>query len=420
MVEAQGIDLNNNSKTPIRIGILHSLSGTMAISERPLKDTLLMLIEEQNRRGGLLERPLEAIVVNPASDWLLFAEKARELIEIGKVDVIFGCWTSASRKAVLPIIEEQNNLLFYPVQYEGEEASPNIIYTGATPNQQAIPAVDFFIKLGIQRWILAGTDYIYPRTINKIIQLYLARQGVAEEDIMLSYTPFGFKNWQSIVADMKTFAAEGLAQNGKKTAVISTINGDANISFYEELTRQAIKSDTLPVMAFSIGEQELSHMDATHLVGHYAAWNYFMSIDSPNNTRFISDWRRYNDDAHSVTNDPMEAHHLGFQFWVDAVKRAGSTDTKLVKQTLLELSVDNLSGSQSRVLPNHHITKPTYVGKIGTDGQFSIVWRSVGQIPGDAYSDYLPKSQHFIADWRSPINCGRYDQSTLQCVEQKP
>jgi urea transport system substrate-binding protein len=305
----------------IKVGVLHSLSGTMAISETTLKDTVLMLVEEQNEKGGLLGKKLEAVVVDPASDWPLFAEKARELLEKDKVAAVFGCWTSVSRKSVLPVFEELNGILFYPVQYEGEESSRNVFYTGAAPNQQAIPAVDYLKdELGVERWVLAGTDYVYPRTTNKILEAYLKQNGVAEEDIMINYTPFGHSDWQSIVADIKKFGSEG-----KKTAVVSTINGDANVPFYKELGNQGISAEDIPVVAFSVGEEELSGIDTKPLVGHLAAWNYFMSVDTKANDAFIETWHAFIGDER-VTNDPMEAHKIGFDLWVKAVEKAGTTD----------------------------------------------------------------------------------------------
>ena len=304
---------------PIRVGILHSLSGTMAISETTLKDTVLMLVESQNAQGGLLGRQLEPVVVDPASNWPLFAEKARELLEKEKVDVVFGCWTSVSRKSVLPVFEELNGLLFYPVQYEGEESSKNVFYTGAAPNQQAIPAVDYMREQGIERWVLAGTDYVYPRTTNKILEAYLKQNGVGDDDIMISYTPFGHSDWQSIVAKIKQFGSAG-----RKTAVISTVNGDANVPFYKELANQGIDARDIPVIAFSVGEEELSGIDTGPLVGHLAAWNYFMSVETDANFDFIDDWLAFIGDEDRVTNDPMEAHYVGFNLWVKAVEAAGT------------------------------------------------------------------------------------------------
>jgi len=307
------------SADTIKVGVLHSLSGTMAISETTLKDTVLMMVERQNAAGGLLGKQLEAVVVDPASDWPLFAEKARELLEKQQVDVVFGCWTSVSRKSVLPVFEELNGLLFYPVQYEGEESSKNVFYTGAAPNQQAIPAVDYLMNdIEVKRWVLAGTDYVYPRTTNKILEAYLKANGVADEDIMINYTPFGHSDWQTIVSDIKKFGSAG-----KKTAVVSTVNGDANVPFYKELGNQGVSAEDIPVVAFSLGEEELSGFDTGPLVGHLAAWNYFMSVDAEINDEFIDDWLEFIDDDDRVTNDPMEAHYIGFKMWVEAVKKSG-------------------------------------------------------------------------------------------------
>lgn len=396
----------------IKIGIMHSLSGTMAISEASLKDVMLMLIEEQNKKGGVLGKQIEPVVVDPASDWPIFAERSRDLLSRDQVAAVFGCWTSVSRKAVLPVFEELNGLLFYPVQYEGEESSRNIIYTGAAPNQQAIPAVAYLQdELGIERWVLLGTDYVFPRTANQIIAAYLKQQGVADEDIMINYTPFSHSDWQSIVSAIKDFGSQG-----KKTAVISTLNGDANVPFYKELANQGIKAQDLPVMAFSVGEEELSGMDSAPLVGHLAAWNYFMSIDTPENQQFIADFRKFTGNPQRVTNDPMEAHYIGFNLWVKAVEKAGTTDVDQVLDAIVGLEVPNLSGGSAKVLPNHHITKPVYIGEIMEDGQFQIVWESDAEVPGDAWSDYLESSQNVEADWTAPINCGRYDILTQKCL----
>src|SRR6201987_1380636 len=290
----------------IKVGILHSLSGTMAISETTLKDVMLMLIDEQNKKGGLLGKKLEAVVVDPASNWPLFAEKARELISKDKVAAVFGCWTSVSRKSVLPVFKELNGLLFYPVQYEGEESERNVFYTGAAPNQQAIPAVDYLMnEEKVRRWVLAGTDYVYPRTTNKILEAYLKQKGVKEGDIMINYTPFGHSDWQTIVADIKKFGSKG-----KKTAVVSTINGDANVPFYKELANQGVKASDTPVIGFSVGEGELAGIDTRNLVGHLAGWSYFESVKSPENKAFIDKWHAYAKDPKRVTNDPMESEYV--------------------------------------------------------------------------------------------------------------
>ena len=398
----------------IKVGVLHSLSGTMAISETTLKDTMLMLIDEQNKKGGLLGKKLEAVVVDPASNWPLFAEKARELITKDKVSAIFGCWTSVSRKSVLPVIEELNSLLFYPVQYEGEESSKNVFYTGAAPNQQAIPAVDYLMNdLKVQRWVLAGTDYVYPRTTNKILEAYLKSKGVASKDIMINYTPFGHSDWQSIVADIKKFGS-----TGKKTAVVSTINGDANIPFYKELGNQGISAEKIPVIAFSVGEEELSGMDTKPLVGHLAAWNYFMSIDSTKNAAFINQWHEYTKNPKRTTNDPMEAHYIGFNMWVKAVEKAGTTDSAAVQKAIIGVEFPNLTGGTSKMLPNHHISKPVLIGEIQDDGQLMTVWQTNKLVDGDALSDFLPESKPIIADWTSPINCGNFNTKTKKCSGQ--
>jgi len=398
----------------IKVGVLHSLSGTMAISETTLKDTVLMMVEQQNKKGGLLGKKLEAVVVDPASNWPLFAEKTRELLEKEKVDVIFGCWTSVSRKSVLPVIEELNGLMFYPVQYEGEESSKNVFYTGAAPNQQAIPAVNYLMdELGVERFVLAGTDYVYPRTTNKILENYLKDLGVASEDIMINYTPFGHSDWQTIVSDVKTFGSAG-----KKTAVVSTINGDANVPFYKELGNQGISAEDIPVVAFSVGEEELSGIDTAPLVGHLAAWNYFMSAEADVNDEFIKAWHDFTGDESRVTNDPMEATYIGFEMWAKAVEKAGTTDVDDVRSAIYGTSVPNLTGGTAVMHVNHHLQKPVLIGEIMDDGQFEIVYQTAGEVIGDAWTDFLPDSAKIIADWTAPVSCGNYNLSTQQCSGQ--
>ncbi len=395
----------------IKVGILHSLSGTMAISETTLKDVMLMLIEEQNAKGGLLGKQLEAVVVDPASDWPLFAERARELLEVSEVAAVFGCWTSVSRKAVLPVFEELNGLLFYPVQYEGEESQRNVFYTGAAPNQQAIPAVEYLMnEEGVERWVLAGTDYVYPQTTNRILEAFLKSHGVADEDIMINYTPFGHSDWQTIVADIAAFGSAG-----KKTAVVSTINGDANVPFYRELGNQGISAEDIPVVAFSVGEEELAGLDTTPLVGHLAAWNYFMSVDTPENAEFIETWHAFIGDEERVTNDPMEAHYIGFNMWVKAVEAAGTTDPDAVIDAIVGVEVPNLTGGMSTMLANHHITKPVLIGEIQADGQFDVVWETDDLVEGEAWSQFIPESSVLIADWTDPINCGNFNTETETC-----
>jgi urea transport system substrate-binding protein len=396
---------------PIRIGVLHSLSGTMAISETTLKDVMLMLVEEQNKKGGVLGRRIEPVVVDPASNWPLFAERARELISVQRVAAVFGCWTSVSRKSVLPVFEELNNILFYPVQYEGEESSKNIFYTGAAPNQQAIPAVDYLAaEEKVQRWALLGTDYVYPRTTNRILEAYLKLKGVAADDIMVNYTPFGHSDWQSIVAQVKRFGSAG-----KKTAVVSTINGDANVPFYKELANQGIKATDIPVVAFSVGEEELAGIDTAPLVGHLAAWNYFMSVDTPINKEFIKTWHGFIKNTRRPTNDPMEAHVIGFNMWLEAVKKAGTTEADPVIDALIGVAVPNLTGGISTMMPNHHITKPVLIGEVQADGQFNTVWQTPGTVVGDEWSDYLEGSKDLIADWRAPMRCGNFNVRAGRC-----
>jgi len=399
----------------IKVGVLHSLSGSMAISETTLKDTVLMMVEEQNKQGGLLGKQLEAVVVDPASNWPMFAEKARELLTTEEVDVIFGSWTSVSRKSALPVLEELNGLMFYPVQYEGEESSKNIFYTGAAPNQQAIPAVDYLMNdLEVERWVLAGTDYVYPRTTNKILKAYLKSKGVADKDIMVNYTPFSHSDWQSIVSDVKKFGSAG-----KKTAVVSTINGDANVPFYKELANQGVTSENIPVIAFSVGEEELSGIDTGPLVGHMAAWNYFQSVESDKNDAFVNQWKSFIKDDKRVTNDPMEATYIGFNMWAKAVAKAGTTDVDSVEKAMVGVTVDNLSGGTSVMNKNHHITKPVLIGEIQSDGQFEVVWETDGLVAGDAWSDFLPGSKDLIADWSSPLECGNYNTKTKSCGAAK-
>ncbi|MCV2880579.1 urea ABC transporter substrate-binding protein [Actibacterium sp. XHP0104] len=400
------------AQADIKVGVLHSLSGTMAISETTLKDTVLMMIEQQNAKGGINGEMLVPVVVDPASDWPLFAEKARELISDQEVDVIFGCWTSVSRKSVLPVIEELNGLLFYPVQYEGEESSKNVFYTGAAPNQQAIPATDYYLEeLGVEKFALLGTDYVYPRTTNKILEQYLKDKGIAEEDIFVNYTPFGHSDWSKIVADVVALGADG-----KKVGVISTINGDANIGFYKELAAAGVSAEDIPVVAFSVGEEELSGLDTANLVGHLAAWNYFQSAESEANDDFIAAWKAFAGEER-VTNDPMEATYIGFNMWVKAVEAAGTTDVDAVRSAMYGLEVPNLTGGTAVMLPNHHLAKPVLIGEILADGQFDIISQTA-EVPGDAWTDFLPESAVLKSDWKD-LGCGMYNTETESCVQLK-
>jgi urea transport system substrate-binding protein len=395
---ALGISAAQAQET-IKVGVLHSLSGTMAISETVLKDAILMEIDAINAKGGLLGKKLEPVVVDPASNWPLFAEKTRQLISKDKVAVIFGCWTSVSRKSVLPVVEELNGLLFYPVQYEGEELSKNVFYTGAAPNQQAIPAVEYLMSKdggSAKRWVLLGTDYVYPRTTNKILRSFLKSKGVADADIMEEYTPFGHSDYQSIIAKIKKFSAEG-----KKTAVVSTINGDSNVPFYKELGNQGLKATDVPVVAFSVGEEELRGVDTKPLVGHLAAWNYFQSIKNPSNDAFIKQWTAYakakgiaGHKDKALTNDPMEASVIGFNMWVQAVTKAKSTDTDKVIAAMAGQTYKAPSGIVSKMdEKNHHLHKSVFIGEIKADGQFNVVWKTPGPVKAQPWSPYIPENK---------------------------
>lgn len=407
---------NTSAQDTIKVGIMHSLSGTMSISETTLKDVMLMLIEEQNQKGGLLGKKLEPVVVDPASDWPMFAKKARELIADRKVAAVFGCWTSASRKAVLPVFRELNNILFYPVQYEGQESERNVFYLGAAPNQQAIPAVNYLAwERKIERWVLLGSDYVYPRTTNKILEAYLKSKGVKQEDITVEYRPLGHSDWRSVVSEIKAYGSAG-----KKTAVVSTINGDSNVSFYKELSKQGVKAEDIPVVAFSVGEEELSQIDTTDLVGHLAAWNYFQSVSASHNEEFIAKWRAFTKNSNRVVNDPIDAHVTGFTLWVKAVQRAKTTDPDAVINAIIGMQTFTLTGAVSTMLPNHHITKPVMIGQIRADGQFDVIWETDDVVPGDAWSDYVDESKNLIADWTSPINCGDYNTKTKTCGQKAP
>ncbi|EOI6872017.1 urea ABC transporter substrate-binding protein [Yersinia enterocolitica] len=392
-VVSLGVAFGTLAADTIKVGILHSLSGTMAISETPLKDMALMSIDDINAHGGVLGKQLEPVIVDPASNWPLFAEKARQLLTQDKVAVVFGAWTSVSRKSVLPVFEELNGLLFYPVQYEGEEMSPNVFYTGAAPNQQAIPAVEYLLSEdggAAKRFILLGTDYVYPRTTNKILRAFLHSKGIQDKDIEEVYTPFGYSDYQTIVSNIKKFSADG------KTAVISTINGDSNVPFYKELANQGIKATDVPVIAFSVGEEELRGIDTKPLVGNLAAWNYFQSVDNPTNKKFVEQWKAYakahklpNADT-AVTNDPMEATWIGMHMWAQAVEKAKSTDVDKVRAAMAGQTYPAPSGfTLTMDKTNHHLHKPVMIGEIEADGQFNVVWQTDAPIRAQPWSPFI-------------------------------
>ncbi|MCS6969484.1 MAG: urea ABC transporter substrate-binding protein [Planctomycetota bacterium] len=366
----------------VKVGVLHSLSGTMAISETSCKDATVLAVEEINAKGGVLGRRIEAVVVDPASNWPLFAEKAKELLLTHKVAVVFGCWTSVSRKSVLPVFEEYNGLLFYPVQYEGEEQSLNVFYTAATPNQQLVPAAEYMLEQGMKKFYLLGTDYVFPRTANKVLKAMLKSRGIPDSNIIERYTPFGHKDYQTIVAEIKQFARGGGA------CVLSTINGDSNVPFYKEFANQGLTSADCPIMAFSVAEDELRAMEVPPLVGHYAAWNYFMSIDTPENRAFVKAFQdRYGKDR--VTSDPIEAAYYGVYVWKAAVEKAGSFEVDKVREAVYGLEFDAPGGRKRMHANNQHTWKPVYIGEIQRNGQFKIVWRSKGLVEPDSYSKFL-------------------------------
>ena len=396
----------------IKVGILHSLSGIMAISESVLKDTVLMLIADQNKKGGLLGKKLEPVVVDPASDWDVFAEKAGDLLTREKVAVVFGCWTSFSRKAVLPIFEQMNGLLYYPVQYEGEESSRNIFYLGATPSQQAIPAVRYLMSKeggNVHRWVLLGTNYLYPRKTNQILGAYLAAEGVSLEDITAIYASPNQSDWREIVEKVKAFGA-----GGKKTAVISTVIGESNAHLYAELVKQQIDASKIPVMALSVSERELGSVDLSKLVGHMAARNYFQSVKSAENDAFIKMWADFNEQRDKITNDPMEATFIGFRMWAQAVSQAGTADVNAVRQAMYGQRVRAPSGFEVVMNTNHHLSKPVMIGKLETSGAFDVVWRSMNPIKASVWSRYLPESAKRIADWTFPWVCGGCTEPTYK------
>ncbi len=398
----------------IKVGILHSLSGTMAISETTLKDVMLMLIDEQNKKGGLLGKKLEAVVVDPASNWPLFAEKARELISVDKVAVVFGCWTSVSRKSVLPVFEELDSILFYPVQYEGEESERNVFYTGAAPNQQAIPAVDYLMSAdggSVKRWVLEGTDYVYPRTTNKILEAYLKSKGVATDDIMINYTPFGYRR----LAERSSPRSRNSARPARRppwsrpSTATPTCRSTRN-SATRASRRPTSRSWRSRSAKKSSPASTPSRWSATSPRGTTSR-----ASTRPANKAFIKEWHDFTKKPTRTTNDPMEAHYIGFNMWVKAVEKAGTTDADKVIDAAIGVAVPNLTGGYATMMPNHHITKPVYIGEVQGDGQFNVVWNTPGTVVAQEWSPYLEGSRDLIADWRPPMSCGNFNVVTGKC-----
>ena len=408
------------AKGPITVGVLHSLSGTMAISEAPIKEVVLMALAEINKAGGVMGRKVEAVVEDPASNWDLFAEKSKKLLLQDKVATVFGCWTSVSRKSVLPVFEQNNGLLFYPVQYEGEECSKNVIYTGATINQQATPGVDYLMSPeggGKRKFYLLGSDYVYPRTTNKILRLYLTKvKEIPEANIAEEYTPFHHQDYQTIIGKIKSFGAAGDA------AVINTINGDSNVPFFKELANQGLTAERVPVISYSFAEVELQTLDVKPLVGHLASWNYFMSLKTPENLKWVKAYKAWCaghniPEKQCVTDDPMMHAYIHVCLWAKAVEKAKSTEVDKVLKALEGLEVPSPVGKYKVDPKNHHTWKPVYIGKIRADGQFDVVWKTPGLVPGDAWSDFLPGSKDLEADWVK-LKCGNYNKVTKKCGGQ--
>lgn len=395
---------------PIKVGVLHSLTGTMALSEAPLKSTMEMLIEKRNAEGGVLGCQLEAVIKDPGSDNENFAKMARALLEEDQVDVVFGNWTSASRKSVLPVFEELNGLLFYPKQFEGEESSRNIFYTAATPNQHIVPAADYFLdELEIDTFYLVGTDYVYPQLAHGVLRSYLTSKGVPEENIYSKLEPFSHQDWEATVKD-----AVRLSDEGGTVGIISAIAGDSNIGFYQELARQGVEAVDIPVIGFSFSENELQHLDVELLAGHLAAWTYFQSAETPENEAWVTAWKEFNG-PDSVTYDPMEAHYIGFNMWANAVTQAGTADVDAVRAAMHGQEYPNLTGGKAVMQANHMLAKPALIGEIDVDGQFFIVSQTE-TIPGDAWSDHLEGSQNYKADW-AKLECGKYDTAAESCMD---
>jgi urea transport system substrate-binding protein len=382
---AAGLSLATHAVETVKVGVLHSLSGTMAISETSLKDVLLYTFDEINKAGGIKAGDknylIEPIVVDPASNWPLFAEKAEQLLVKDKVAVVFGCWTSVSRKSVLPVFEHNNGLLFYPVQYEGEELSKNIFYTAEAVNQQAIPAVDYMLAQGKKKFYLLGSDYVYPRTTNKILKQYLKMKGIPEEDIIEEYTPFGHTDYQTIVAKMKKFAAGGNA------CVISTLNGDTNVPFFKEYANAGLTSENCPVVSFSISEDEFRGLPAKELVGQLGCWTYFMSLKSPENAAFVKGFQGWLKDPKvtgvdytvsgvdpkgRVTCSPMNLSRIGVNLWKQAVEKAGSFDVDKVREALVGQKFKGPAGEVT-MQENHHLINNVYIGETLANGQFKVI-----------------------------------------------
>lgn len=382
----------------IKVGILHSYSGTMAISERTVVDAELLAIQEINAAGGVLGKQIEVVQEDGSSDWPTFAEKAEKLIEKDQVVTIFGCWTSASRKAVKDVFESKNHMLWYPVQYEGQECSKNIFYTGATPNQQIEPAVDWLLANKRKDFFLVGSDYVFPRTANTIIKEQLKAKGgttVGEE-----YLPLGNIEVTGIISKIK-----GALPNGG--VIFNSLNGDSNAAFFKQLKSGGLEPDKYPTMSVSITEEEVRQIGKDFLVGHYAAWNYFQTVDTPQNKEWVKRFKaEYGENR--VTNDPMEAAYIMVYFWKQAVEKAGTADDlEKVRMAAIGQSFDAPEGKVT-MNANHHITKTVRIGKVRDDGLFDIVWSTDGPLEPEPWNQYVAATKGYGCDWSDPSKGGKY------------
>jgi len=365
----------DNAENTIKIGVLHSLSGTMSISETAVKDATLMAVEEINSSGGVLGKQIEVVVEDGASDWPTFAEKARKLIQNDKVAVVFGGWTSASRKAMLPVFESNNGLLFYPVQYEGLETSPNIFYTGATTNQQIVPAVEYLIKGGKTRFYLLGSDYVFPRTSNLIINQQLEASGL--EAVGEEYTPLGHTEYSTVISKIKS---------ANPDVVFNTLNGDSNVAFFKQLKDAGLSAEDLPTLSVSVAEEEITGIGAENMLNHLVAWNYFQTTQTPENEKFVKAFKaKYGD--HRVTDDPIEAGYFGVYLWSKAVEKAGSVEVGQVKEAAKGLEYSAPGGLVTIHNQNQHVAKTVRIGEVQSNGQIKEVWNSGQPVDPDPYLD---------------------------------
>ncbi|MDC3415884.1 urea ABC transporter substrate-binding protein [Aquibacillus salsiterrae] len=375
---------NQESEDTIKVGVLHSLSGTMAISETSVKDAELLAIKEINENGGVLGKQIEPVIEDGASDWPTFAEKAKKLLQQDEVATIFGGWTSASRKAMLPVVEENNGLLWYPVQYEGMEASPNIVYTGAAPNQQIVPAVDWLLENRGKKFFLLGSDYVFPRTANAAIKAQLEAKGgelVGEE-----YTPLGHTDYNTLISKIKSVEPQ---------VIFNTLNGDSNVAFFKQLQDAGITSEDVTVLSVSVAEQEIKGIGADVIEGHLTSWNYYQSTDTPENKEFVANYKaEYGEDR--VTADPMEAGYFGVYLWAKAVEAAGTTDVDAVKEAIKGLEYDAPGGPVKVDGDNQHVYKTVRIGEVGSDGQISELWNSGEPVKPDPYLETY--------DWASELS----------------